>query len=184
MTNKLPSPQTALELLRQAGCSKKVVEHCKAVSALAIKFANICKNKGYPVDVDLVEVGALLHDIGRSKTHDVDHAVVGVEIAESLNLPASIVSIIECHIGGGIGENEAKMLGLPVKDYLPTTMEQKIVCYADKLISGNKVVPIEHTIESFSKKLGPNHPAIDRVIRLHEELFPLLGDWNANSNTT
>jgi len=184
VTNKLPSPQMALKLLRQAGCSQKVVEHCKSVSALAVKFADICKNKGHSVDVELVEVGALLHDIGRSKTHDVNHAVVGVEIAESLNLPPSIVSIIERHIGGGIGVNEAKLLGLPVKDYLPITLEQKIVCYADKLISGNKVVPIDHTIKSFSKKLGPNHPAIDRIIRLHEELFPLVGDWNADTNAT
>ena len=183
MNEKLPSSQTALKLLSESGCSKKVIAHCKAVSALAVKFAEKCKNKGLPVDVELVEVGALLHDIGRSKTHGVSHAVVGVEIAKSLNLPKSIISIIECHVGGGIAADEAEKLGLPVKDYFPVTLEEKIVSYADKLIKGSRVVPIERTINQFSRKLGANHPSIDRVIRLHEELFPLIGDSDADSHT-
>ena len=174
----------ALKLLSDSGCSERVIAHCKAVSALAVKFARVCESKGLTVDVNLVEVGALLHDIGRSKTHDVTHAVVGVEIAKSLNLPEPIVSIIECHIGGGIGADEAKKLGLPIKDYFPVTLEEKLVAYADKLIEGSNVVPIERTIEQFSRKLGANHPAIDRVIRLHEELSPLIGDLNANSNSS
>jgi uncharacterized protein len=183
VNEKLPSPQTALKLLSESGCSNKVIAHCKAVSALAVKFAETCKNKGLAVDVDLVEVGALLHDIGRSKTHGITHAVVGVEIAKSLNLPPSIVSIIECHVGGGINADEAKKIGLPAKDYFPTTLEEKIVSYADKLIEGSRVVPIEKTLKKFSRKLGGGHPAIDRVIRLHEELFPLIGDSDADSHT-
>ena len=108
MNSNLPSSQVALALLFDCGCSERVIAHCKAVSALAVKFASVCQSRGYPVDVDLVEVGALLHDIGRSKTHDVSHAVVGVEIAKSLNLPEPIVAIIEHHIGGGISADEAK----------------------------------------------------------------------------
>jgi uncharacterized protein len=182
VNNKLPSSQTALKLLSEAGCSKRVIAHCKAVSALAVKFAEACKKNGLDVDVELVEVGALLHDIGRSKTHGVDHAVVGVGIAKSLNLPEPIVSIIERHIGGGIAAEEAKDLGLPVKDYFPATLEQKLVAYADKLIEGSRVVPIERTLEQFSKTLGKHHPAIDRIIRLHEELVPLIGDLNVDSH--
>jgi uncharacterized protein len=183
VNKELPSSQEALKLLFEGGCSNKVVKHCKAVSALAVKFAQACKGKGLTVDVDLVEVGALLHDIGRSKTHDVSHAVVGVEIAKSLNLPQSVISIIECHIGGGISAEEAEKLGLPVKDYFPVTLEEKLVAYADKLIKGSRVVPIERTIEQFSRTLGDDHPAIDRIIRLHEELFPLIGDLYANSHS-
>lgn len=183
MSEELPSSQMALSLLSEVGCSKKVINHCRKVSALAVEFAKACKKKGLNVDVNLVEVGALLHDIGRSKTHGVNHAVVGVEIAESLNLPESIVSIIECHIGGGIAAEEAKELGLPVKDYFPKTLEQKLVAYADKLIEGSRVVPIELTIEQFSRKLGEHHPAIDRIIMIHEELFPLVGDLNVESHS-
>jgi uncharacterized protein len=182
VNEELPSPQTALRLLSEVGCSKKVIAHCRAVSALAVKFAEACEKKGLNVDVNLVEVGALLHDIGRSKTHGVDHAVVGVEIAKSLNLPESVVSIIERHIGGGIAAEDAKELGLPVKDYFPSTLEEKLVSYADKLLEGSRVVPIERTIEQFSMKLGQHHPSIDRIIRLHEELFPLIGDVNVDGH--
>jgi uncharacterized protein len=183
VTEKLPSSKTALKLLFESGCSKRVIAHCKAVSALAVKFANSCKNNGLDVNVKLVEVGALLHDIGRSKTHNVNHAIIGGEIAKSLNLPESIVSIIERHIGGGITADEAKTLGWPVKDYLPTTLEEKIVTYADKLIEGLKVVPIDKTLHNISLDLGENHPALSRLESLHEELSPLIGDLDANSHS-
>lgn len=184
MNSNLPSSQTALALLSDSGCSERVIAHCKSVSTLAVKLARVCKSRGYTVDVNLVEVGGLIHDIGRSKTHDVSHAVVGVEIAKSMDLPESVVSIIERHIGGGISADEAKELGLPAKDYFPVTLEEKLVAYSDKLIEGSSVVPIERTIEQFSRKLGQNHPSIDRVIRLHEELLPLIGDLNADSHSS
>jgi uncharacterized protein len=182
VTEKLPSPQTALKLLSESGCSKRVIAHCKAVSDLAVKFANSYKQNGVNVDVDLVEIGALLHDIGRSKTHNVNHAIVGVEIARSLDLPQLIISIIERHVGGGISADEAEKLGWPVKNYFPTTLEEKIVSYADKLIEGLKVVPIEKTLHNLSLELGANHPAIARIKRLHEELSPLIGDLDADSH--
>ena len=183
MSEKLPSSQTALRLLSESGCSDRVIAHCRAVSALAVKFAKACENKGLKVDFKLVEVGALLHDIGRSKTHDVNHVIIGVEIAKSLNLPKSIVSIIAHHVGGGITADEAKRLGWPVKDYVPATLEEKIVTYADKLIEGLRVVPIEKTLLNLSRILGENHPALPRIKRLHEELSPLVGDLYADSHS-
>jgi uncharacterized protein len=174
----------ALKLLYDAGCSERVVSHCKAVSSLAVKFAKTCKNRGLQVDVDLVLIGGLLHDIGRSRTHDVKHAVVGVQIAKSLGLPESVVLIIERHIGAGIDAREAKRLGLPEKDYFPLSLEEKLVAYADKLLDGSTVVPIERTIEQFSRRLGQSHPAIDRIIRLDEELSVLMGDSDADSNSS
>ena len=180
MNEELPSSKKALKYLFEVKCSDKVISHCKAVCDLALKFAKKCNENGVSVDVNLVEIGALLHDIGRSKTHDITHAVAGVEIARKLNLPESVISIIENHIGGGITADEAKLLGLPEKDYFPVTIEEKIVSYADKLIEGADTVPIEKTIEQFSIRLGSNHNAINRIRKLHEELHPLIGDLDGD----
>lgn len=177
---RLPSKQMALRLLSQVGCSRSVIKHCRAVAALATEIAEACKRKGVNVDVKLVEIGALLHDIGRSKTHSVHHAMAGVKIARSLDLPEPIVSIIEHHVGGGISVEEAKRIGWHPKSYVPQTLEEKIVSYADLLIEGSRRVPIEKTIKRFSKELPPS--SIEGMRRLHEEISSLLGDCSADSN--
>jgi len=176
VSERLPSQRTALKLLVESGCSPQVIKHCKTVMRLAVQIAENCKKKGLNVDVQLVRIGALLHDIGRSKTHSVDHVIAGVQIAEELGLSNSIVSIIERHAGGGISRDEAKKLGWPVKDYLPRTLEEKIVTYADKLIERSEIVGVERTISKLSKDLGEDHPAIRRIKQLHKEFSPLVGD--------
>ncbi|MCS7120311.1 MAG: TIGR00295 family protein [Nitrososphaerota archaeon] len=173
MSERLPPPEEAIKILIENGCSLPVVDHCKAVAELALKIAEKCAKNGVKVNVELVRIGALLHDIGRSRTHTVHHAVVGADIARSLNLPQSIVSIIERHVGGGISESEASELGWPKKDYIPRTIEEKIVAYADKLIEDAKVVPIEVTLKKLEGELGSNHPAIRRIVNLHEEILAL-----------
>ncbi len=176
MNDQLPTRQVALKLLSKSRCSRRVIEHCKTVASLAVQIAEACKEKGLNVDIQLVEIGALLHDIGRSKTHSVDHVIVGARIARELGLPSSIVSIIECH-AGGIDIDEAKRLGWMIKSYLPQTLEEKIVCYADKLIEGKRRVKIERTISRFSKELGKTHPSLGRIAKLHEEFSSLIGDF-------
>jgi len=178
----LPTRREAVNLLVKAGCSPKVIEHCKRVSDFAVKIAKTCQRKQLNVDVKLVEISALLHDIGRSKTHGVNHALEGGKIARAFNLPDSVVLIIERHAGGGISKEEAKKLGWPARDYLPKTLEEKIVCYADKRIEGLRIVPIEKTVKAYAVDLGGNHPAIQRVWELHREITALTGDLNANSD--
>lgn len=146
---------------------------------LAVQIAENCKKKGLNVDIQLVRIGALLHDIGRAKTHSVDHVIAGVQIAKELGLPASIISIIERHVGGGISRDEAKKLGWPVKDYLPQTLEERIVAYADKLIERSEVVGVEQTIRKLSKDLGKDHPTIGRIKQLHKEFSSFVGDLGA-----
>jgi uncharacterized protein len=183
VSRRLPTRKEALSFLVKAGCSRGVVRHVKAVAALAVKIAEACRRKGLEVDIQLVEIGALLHDIGRSKTHSVNHVVVGTEIARSLGLPRSIILIIERHVGGGISKDEARRLGWPVKDYIPLTLEEKIVTYADKLIEGSGMVPIRQVIEKFSRFNVPRS-SILRMKQLHEEFSPLLGDLDADDNTS
>jgi uncharacterized protein len=173
VNKRLPTRNEALDFLVKAGCSPEVIKHTKAVAALAVKIAETCRKNGLKVDIQLVEIGALLHDIGRSKTHSVHHVLAGVEIAKSLGLPASVVSIIERHAGSGISRDEAQRLGWPVKDYVPQTLEERIVTYADKLIEGLKMISIKQVLEKFSRDNLPQS-SIRRMKQLHKEFAPLL----------
>lgn len=173
VSNKLPSREQALKLLEENYCPPNVVLHCKAVANLAVKTAKAFQRKGFLVDVELVEIGALLHDLGRSKTHSVDHVIAGVEIAQDKELPEPVVNIIRSHIGGGITSEEACKLGWPKGNYMPTTLEEKIVSYADKLVeTSNRKVPIEMTIRKLKEE--KLEAAADRVRKLHDEVSKIV----------
>jgi uncharacterized protein (TIGR00295 family) len=137
-----------------------------------VETAQKLQEKGVKVNVQLVEAGALLHDLGRSKTHTVDHAVVGAEMAQSEGLPASVVKIIKRHVGGGITDKEADELGWPKDVYVPQRLEEKIVSYADKLIEQSRIAPVESTIDQLQCEGKPE--AAERVRKLHEEMLGLL----------
>jgi len=173
-SERLPTREQALKFLRETGCKDNVIRHAEAVSALAVEIAEACIKRGYDVDVKLVEIGALLHDIGRARTHSVHHAVLGAEIARARGLPEPVLSIIKRHVGGGITAREARKLGWPKDVYVPLTLEEKVVSYADKLIEGSRRVPITVTIEELSQELPAS--AIERLWRLHEEMLTLVGD--------
>ena len=174
MSETLPAREQSLQLLRENQCPEKVINHCKAVAKLALETASILKEKGFQIDFALVEAGALLHDIGRSKTHTVHHAVIGAEIARSAGLPDSLVSIIKRHVGGGITAAEAEKLGWPQDVYVPASLEEKIVSYADKLIENGRRAPIDVTAEKLSGELKCE--AAERVRKLYEEITSLIGD--------
>ena len=77
-----------LELLITEGTPENVIEHSKAVYKKAMSIATNF-NKA---DCDLIKKGALLHDIGRSKSHGIDHAIIGAEIAKKHGLVENIYS--------------------------------------------------------------------------------------------
>jgi uncharacterized protein (TIGR00295 family) len=164
----VPNPVRCIELLKECGCSKEVINHCKEVKDLAVRIA---EKAG--ADVMLVEAGALLHDIGRSKTHGIKHGIKGAKIARDNGLPDCIVRIIERHLGAGIPTNEAVRLGLPAKDYIPETLEEKIVAHADNLIDNGKKQTIEKEIKKALKK-GQKILA-ERLMKLHDELSEICG---------
>ncbi len=161
-------PET--DILIQAGCSADVVAHCRAVSAMAISIADRVSR---PVDRELVRLGGLFHDIGRSRTHDIGHALAGVEIGRSLGFSKELLLIIERHVGAGITAAEAVRLGLPQKDYLPQTTEEKIVSYADNLLSGVREMPYVEALDRFKRILGPDHEGVELFRRQHAEIREL-----------
>lgn len=154
-------------MLVHAGCAPAVVAHCRAVCGLAQELAG---RVAFRIDTELVRTGALLHDIGRARTHGYDHAIVGAEMVRGLGLGESLADIVERHIGAGITADEARRLGLPARDYLPETPEEKIVSYADNLVCGVEIVPFERALERFRQLLGPDHEGVGLLVRQHEEI--------------
>ena len=155
-------------------CPPQVLSHCIAVADLALETATKLEGKGLKINMQLVEAGALLHDLGRSKNHTVDHAIVGAQIAKEIGLPDPVINIIKRHVGAGITAEEAIGLGWPKDNYTPQTLEEKVVSYADKLIDQSKRIPIETEIGRLQKE--NKSEAADRVRKLHEEITSLIGN--------
>ena len=159
-----------IELLRKENTPENVIEHSKAVCRKAMKIAANFDN----ADTDLIRKGALLHDIGRSRTHGITHAIEGVEIAKEYGYSEDVLNIIERHIGAGITSEEAVKLGLPEKSYLPQTLEEKIVAHADNLVSGSEEVDLEYVIEKWKRRIEDPDENIERLIKLDNELIKVF----------
>ena len=161
-----------LKILKQEETPENVIEHSKAVYKKAMVIAANFKN----ADKDLIKKGALLHDIGRSKTHGISHAVEGAKIVKQYGYPEEVQNIVERHIGAGITEGESVKLGLPKKSYIPQTIEEKIVAHADNLLSGTKDVDIDFDIAKWKRKIDKPEENIKRLIELDNELIKAFED--------
>ena len=156
-----------IEILKKEKTPPHVIDHSVAVCKKAFEIA-----QNFPqANLELIEKGALLHDIGRSRTHGIRHAIVGVEIAREYGYSEDVLNIIERHIGAGITKEEAKNLGLFEKSYVPQSLEEKIVAHADNLISGTKEVNVDFVIEKWKSRMENPDDNIKRLIKLDEELI-------------
>lgn len=170
MSSTIPSEDECIELLIEAGCKRRVIIHCCTVEAVAKEIVSRVKG----ADPDLVAAGALLHDIGRSVDHSIMHAYIGSQIVQAHGLPQPIVDIVRKHTGAGLDAEDVEELGLPDADYMPRTLEEKIVAHADNMVSDNKVVKHSHSSDKLRNK-GAERGA-DRIDALHAELSALYGE--------
>ena len=164
-----PSESDCLRILRDAGCKKRVIIHCCTVRTVAEEMM-----KKIDCDRDLVIAGAMLHDLGRAKDHSILHAMIGAQMAEDLGLPSEVVEIIRKHTGAGLDQQDIDEMGLPQGDYVPRTIEEKIVAHSDNMVSDNAVVNHMHSVEKLMMK-GSRRGA-QKVENLHLELSKLYGE--------
>lgn len=170
-----PSRRESIAFLKRVGCNKRVIEHSLIVSKHAVEIAKACDG-GNPIDIRLVEIGALLHDVGRSLSNDIRHAILGATLVRAAGYDEDLANLVERHIGAGIPIREARKLGLPARSYMPRKIEEKIVSYADKLVRGKKRIKVEEAFDEISRKLGPKHPALKRFKNLHREIYQMMSD--------
>lgn len=175
--------QADIDLLRQSGVSAPDIDHSLRVANKALQIA---RRAHAELDMELVGRGALFHDLGKAKTHDIVHGRIGAEMGLALGLPAAVTAIMEKHIRGGLTAAEATDLGLPVKDYTLHRLEERIVIYADRLVDiitdGLVTIACEAEAETrFEEilrtipKYGKNDTTLARYLGYHREIQALMG---------
>ncbi len=174
--------QADIDLLRDNGVSEDDIAHCLRVADKALEIAYRTKAD---LDFEFIGRGALFHDLGKAKTHDIEHGKIGAEMGKALGLPDRINAVMEKHIRGGLTDSEARELGLPVKDYTLHTLEERIIIYADRLVDiiTEDIVSIAEEIEAEDQfeeilrtipKYGKNDITLARYLDYHREIQGLL----------
>jgi uncharacterized protein len=124
-----------------------LMRHAEQVARKALAVAERIQAPG--ADLAFVESAALLHDIGIFLTHAplfgctgtrpyLCHGVLGRELLDKAGLPRHAL-VCERHVGVGLSreEIEKNRLPLPSRDMRPVSLEEQIVCFADKFFSKN-----------------------------------------------
>ena len=172
-------PQKTNPLLREL-----LITHSRQVADFAIE---LIQRRGLEnaMNADFVYGAAMLHDIGIYRTNApgiychgthnyMEHGLIGAEILREEGIEAEPYALVcERHIGTGLTAEEiiAQNLPLPHNDFLPLTLEEKLVCYADNFFSKSDTGKFA-TIDQLRKKM--QNYGKECVKRL-EDLIDLFG---------
>lgn len=131
-------------------------------------------------DRNFVFQAAMLHDIGIGRTHCpelgctgslpyVHHGVEGRRMLDDLGL-ARHGLVCERHVGVGISAADAvrQQLDLPQRDMLPLSVEERLICYADKFFSKTDNGRHEKSVDEIIARLARYGSMMtDRFLALH-----------------
>lgn len=125
-----------------------LVEHGEAVKRKALEIASGLKDR--EPDIDFIIEASMLHDIGIIHTNSpmlgchgrepyICHGYLGRQMLEEEGLLLHSL-VAERHVGAGITieDIKKKSLPLPLRDMVPESLEEKIICVADKFFSKNR----------------------------------------------
>ena len=138
--------------------------HSRQVTQRALEIAR--RYPELPIDCEFVEQAAMLHDIGIFLTdapgihcHGTQpyllHGRLGAELMRQEGLER-VARVCERHTGTGLTPEviARQNLPLPPGDYRPETLEEQLICYADKFFSKShpeRVRSIADTARSLEK---------------------------------
>jgi uncharacterized protein len=122
-----------------------LIQHSRMVMEKALRIAERVKYPG--PDMNFIQEAAMLHDIGVLFTNEpgigcygdkpyICHGYLGRELLEKEGFPRH-APVCERHVGVGLTQKEIeeKILPIPGRDMIPLTIEEQIICYADKFFS-------------------------------------------------
>lgn len=160
-----------------------LLEHSRQVAVKAVEVAMRVRHLG--PDVRFIEEAAILHDIGIFRTDApqlgchgghpyICHGIIGRALLEQEGLPLHAL-VCERHVGVGLTVEDIKknQFPIPLRDMTPKSLEEKIVCYADKFFSKDGK-PLEEkpldAVRDFIARFGEDKLAVfDRWVRMFEE---------------
>ena len=145
-----------------------LILHSRLVADKALKIVDAHPELG--ADRQFVEEAAMLHDIGIfltdaapihcfGKYHYLCHGYLGADLLRKENLPRHAL-VAERHTGTGLTLKQIMERNLPVphREMVPLSMEEKIVCFADKFFSKTRpeeektVEQAEHSLARFGEE--------------------------------
>lgn len=157
-----------------------LITHSQSVAQKALQI--VSSHPELRLDAQFVEEAAMLHDIGIFRTDApgiqcfgsepyVLHGRLGAEIMRNEGFERH-ARVCERHTGAGITCEEIVSQGLPLphKDFLPETLEEKVICYADKFFSKTHL-DREKTIGQAEKSLEKFGEEGVRRFREWERMF-------------
>lgn len=122
-----------------------LIVHSQSVARKALQIVSF--HPELNIDRQFVEEAAMLHDIGIIKTDApgikcfgtepyICHGILGAEMLRQEGMPRH-ARVCERHTGAGLSLDDivSQNLPLPHRDFLPETIEEKLICYADKFFS-------------------------------------------------
>ncbi len=130
-----------------------LVTHSRQVADRALAIIHLHPEwvESGEIDPVFVEEAAMLHDIGvvlcdaptihcLGKHAYIEHGYLGAEILRKEGFPKH-AAVAERHTGTGITYEQIlrEHLPIPLQDYTPRTLEEKLICYADKFYSKTKL---------------------------------------------
>ncbi len=157
-----------------------MVEHGKVVAKRALDIA--ARLSSMNPDCRFIEEAALLHDIGIFLTNlpqigcfgthpYISHGYLGRELLEKEGLPVHAL-VCERHVGVGLTIDDIKrnLFPLPARDMVPQSLEEKIICFADKFYSKDK---------SILTIARPVPKVRDMVVRYGQDKLQQFDEWLA-----
>ena len=163
-----------------------LVSHSRQVADLAVALSQRLVGKGVPIDVEFVEEAAMLHDIGMCRTdapgiycHGTEpyilHGILGRKMLDGMGLFRH-GRVCERHTGSGITAAEIIAQHLPIcppRDLLPESLEEKVVCYADKFYSKSRTGEPAKTMEQARRSLAKFG---GETLQRFDELVTIFGE--------
>lgn len=155
-----------------------LVEHSADVARLALEVVD--EHPELSADRAFIYEAAMLHDIGIYLTDAsgiechgqepyIRHGYLGAELLRGLGLERHAY-VAERHTGSGLTMEEIRERGvnLPEGIYTPESVEEQIICYADKFYSKTKLGERKALDRVRSSMQGHGEGALARFDRMHE----------------